>query len=73
MVMRLANYNISCIIFCMFGLIIIIILVVLGIYYVTTLNFEIGSGVSEEKSQAKEGEYTVHKPEPSKKILDKNN
>ncbi len=56
----------------MLGLIIIIILVVLGIYYLTTLDFEIGSGVSEEKLQAKEGEYTVSEPKPSKKILDKN-
>ncbi len=52
----------------MLGLIIIIILVVLGIYYLTTLDFEIGSGVSEEKLQAKEGEYTVHKPKMPKKI-----
>ncbi len=56
----------------MFGLIIIIILVGFGVYYLITLDFEIGSGISEEKSQAKEGEYTVNKPEPSKKILNKN-
>jgi len=56
----------------MFGLIIIIILVVLGIYYVTTLDFEIGSGVSEEKLRAKEVEYTVHKPKKPRKIGEEN-
>jgi len=30
----------------------------LGIWYVTTIDFEIGSGISEEKNKAKEGEYT---------------
>jgi len=36
----------------------IALIIGLGIYYVTTLDFEIGSGFSEKKKQAKEGEYT---------------
>ena len=56
----------------MFELIGITFLILLGIYYVTTLDFEIGSGVSEEKKKAKEAEYTVHKPEAPKEISDGN-
>ena len=52
----------------MFGLIILTIIVGFGIYYVTTLDFEIGSGISEEKSQAKDAEYTVNEPEAPKEI-----
>ena len=40
----------------------------LGIYYVTKLDFEIGSGISEQKEQAKEGEYRVVKPEKLKEL-----
>lgn len=42
----------------MVGLIVIAFFVALGIYYVTTLDFEIGSGFSEDKSKAKDVEYT---------------
>jgi len=52
----------------MIGLIIFILIISFGIYYVITLDFEIGSGVSEEKLRAKEVEYTVHKPKKPKKI-----
>jgi len=54
----------------MFELIVIAFLVGLGIYYVTTLDFEIGSGISEEKAQAKEAEYTVASPEARPDELD---
>jgi len=56
----------------MIGLIILTIIIGFGIYYVITLDFEIGSGVSEEKSQAKEAEYMVHEPEAPKEIAEKN-
>ncbi len=55
----------------MIGLIILTIIIGFGIYYVITLDFEIGSGVSEEKSQAKEAEYMVHEPEAPKEIAEK--
>ena len=57
----------------MFGLIIITFIVILAIYYVTTLDFEIGSGISEKKSQAKEAEYTIRSREAPKEITDKKN
>jgi len=56
----------------MLGLIILTLFIGLGIYYVTKLDFEIGSGISEEKSQAKEAKYTVREPQASKEIADKN-
>ena len=43
----------------MVGLIILAFIIGLGIYYVTTLDFEIGSGISEDKSKAKDVEFTV--------------
>ena len=43
----------------MVTLIIIAILVIWGIYYVTTLDFEVGSGISERKASAKDAEYTI--------------
>jgi len=55
----------------MFELIGITLLIGLGIYYVTTLDFEVGSGISEEKSQAKEAEYVVAKPEATKELQKK--
>jgi heme/copper-type cytochrome/quinol oxidase subunit 2 len=42
-------------------LIAIILLIVLGIYYIGTLDFEVGTGYTEEKNQAREVEYTVTK------------
>lgn len=41
------------------GLLILAGLVLFGIYYVTTMDFEIGSGFSEEKRKAKDAEYSV--------------
>ena len=52
-------------------LIFIVAVIVLGIYYVTTLDFEIGSGFSERKTQAKEVEYTVLEDEKPKEIAPK--
>ncbi len=56
----------------MIGLIILTIIIGFGIYYVITLDFEIGSGVSEEKSKAKEVEYTINEPKALKGIAEKN-
>jgi len=41
----------------------IVFLVGLGLYYVTTLDFKIGDGFTEEKKQAREVKYTVVKKE----------
>ena len=46
-------------------------LVAFGIYYLITLDFEIGSGFSERKSRAKEAEYTVLEDEALKEIAEK--
>lgn len=55
----------------MFWLLGISLLIFIGIYYVTGLDFEIGTGFSEEKSQAKEGKYTVVEPEAPKELEEK--
>ena len=47
----------------MFVLLAIIFLTGLVLYYVTTLDFEIGDGFTEEKKQAREATYTVVKKE----------
>jgi hypothetical protein len=53
-------------------LIIIAVLVGLAIYYVTTLDFQIGTGFTEEKSKAREVKYTVvQKENTDKKLLKK--
>lgn len=57
----------------MIGLIIIAFIIALWIYYATTLDFEVGSGVSEEKLRAKEVEYTVSNPKVLKNIEKMNN
>lgn len=51
----------------MFILLTIALLVAFGIYYVTTLDFKIGSGFSEDKSHAKDVDYTENEV-PSEKI-----
>jgi hypothetical protein len=56
----------------MVGLIVLTIIVGLGIYYVTTLDFEVGTGISEEKKKAKEVKYMVSEPETPKEIAEKN-
>ena len=38
-------------------------LIGLGVYYVTILDFEVGTGFTEEKKQAREAEYTIVKRE----------
>lgn len=43
----------------MFTLIAVIIAVALLIYYVTTLDFEVGDGFTEVFKRAKKGDYTV--------------
>ena len=43
----------------MIGIIILIIIVVLLILYLTDLPFELGTGFTEQKNKAREGEYTV--------------
>lgn len=45
----------------MFVLLAIIFLTGLVLYYVTTLDFEIGDGFTEEKKQAREAKYIVVK------------
>jgi len=55
----------------MLELIGITLIIGFGIYYVTTLDFEVGSGISEEKSQAKEAKYTITEPEAPKEIAEK--
>ena len=55
----------------MFTLIFIAAVIIFGIYYVTTLDFEIGSGFSERKARAKEAEYTVLKQKEPKEIAEK--
>lgn len=47
----------------MFTLIAIIALVGLGIYYVTTLDFEVGDGFTEVSGKAKKVKHTVVEPE----------
>ena len=47
----------------MFLLLAIIFLTGLVLYYVTTLDFEVGDGFTEEKKQAREVKYTVVKKE----------
>ena len=53
-------------------LLIFIIAVLIGfvIYYLTTLDFEVGSGFSERKARAKEAEYTVLEDEKPKEIAE---
>lgn len=43
----------------MIGIILVIIIIVLLILYLTGLPFELGTGFTEEKNKAREGEYTV--------------
>ena len=50
---------------------IVAVLIAFGIYYLTTLDFEVGSGFSERKTQAKEVEYTVLEDEKPKEIAPK--
>lgn len=49
------------------------ILIGLGVYYVTKLDFEWGTGISEEKRKAREAEYTEHTSlsESSKELPEK--
>jgi len=44
-------------------LLVIVFLIGLGLYYVTTLDFKVGNGFTEEKNQAREVKYTVVKKE----------
>ena len=53
----------------MFGVIILIIIVVLIIIYLTGLPFELGTGFTEMKNNARKGEYTSVNKE---KIEEKN-
>ncbi len=43
----------------MVGIIVLIIIVVLLILYLTGLDFELGTGFTEMKRKAREGDYTV--------------
>ena len=54
----------------MITLFVITFFIVLGINYLTTLDFEVGSGISEKKRQAKNVEYHVLEPEKPKEIPD---
>ena len=47
----------------MFLLLIIIFFVGFVLYYVTTLDFEVGTGFTEEKKQARKVKYTTVKKE----------
>ena len=49
----------------MFLLLAIIFLIGFVLYYVTTREFEVGTGFTEEKKQAREVKYTVVKKEDS--------
>jgi len=50
----------------MLALIAIIIIIVLVIYYLTGLDFEIGTGFTEMKHKARRGEYIVVDKEKTK-------
>lgn len=54
----------------MIGIIALIIIVVLLIFYLTGLPFEVGTGFTEEKNKAREGEYTVADKKKTKAISD---
>lgn len=50
----------------MVGIIILIVIIVLVILYLTGLDFEWGTGFTEEKNKARKGEYTVADKEKMK-------
>jgi len=58
----------------MFGFLAVAFLILLIVYYVTKLDFKLGDGFSEEKKEAREGEYRVldeEEKDDDVKLLDK--
>ncbi|MBL7045367.1 MAG: hypothetical protein ISR98_02095 [Parcubacteria group bacterium] len=53
----------------MFILIIAILGIGFGLYYITTIDFEVGDGFSEEKKGARDVDYKVTEKEEVKNLL----
>jgi hypothetical protein len=53
----------------MFILIIAILAIGLGLYYITTMDFEVGDGFSEMKKNMHDIDYKVVEKEEAKKLL----